>query len=150
AKLDRRHDRRPLTLEELRSVIQAAGRSTKEFRGLTGRDRAVLYSVACASGFRAEELASLCPPAFDLGGDPPTVTLSAEAAKNGRAAVQPLPADVVEALRGYLAGRPDDRPLWPGTWYQKAADMLRVELDACGIPYAVQGPDGPLYADFHA
>src|SRR5262249_53075569 len=59
-------------------------------------------------------------------------------------------ADVVEALRGYLAGRPDDRPLWPGTRYQKAADILRVELDACGIPYAVQGPDGPLYADFHA
>src|SRR5262245_42830342 len=28
--------------------------------------------------------------------------------------------------------------------------MLRLELDACGIPYAVEGPDGPLYADFHA
>src|SRR5262249_44495790 len=37
-----------------------------------------------------------------------------------------------------------------GTWYQRAADMLRIELDACGIPYAVEGPNGPLYADFHA
>jgi hypothetical protein len=28
--------------------------------------------------------------------------------------------------------------------------MLRIERDACGSPYAVEGPDGPLYADFHA
>jgi integrase len=28
--------------------------------------------------------------------------------------------------------------------------MLRIDLDAVGIPYAVEGPDGPLYADFHA
>ena len=28
--------------------------------------------------------------------------------------------------------------------------MLRIDLDAAGIPYAVEGPDGPLYADFHA
>ncbi len=149
-KLDRRHDRRALPFEEMRAVIQAARQSALPFRGLTGADRAVLYSVACASGFRAEELASLTPRAFDLAGDPPTVTLSAEDAKNGRTAVQPLPPDVAEALRGYLAGRPADRPVWPGKWFKHAAEMLRVELDACGIPYAVEGPDGPLYADFHA
>ena len=28
--------------------------------------------------------------------------------------------------------------------------MLRIDLDAAGIPYAVEGPDGPEYADFHA
>jgi hypothetical protein len=28
--------------------------------------------------------------------------------------------------------------------------MLRIELDACGIAYSVEGPDGPLYADFHS
>jgi hypothetical protein len=28
--------------------------------------------------------------------------------------------------------------------------MLRIDLDAAGIPYTVEGPDGPLYADFHA
>src|SRR5262249_43790054 len=30
------------------------------------------------------------------------------------------------------------------------AEMLRIDLDAVGIPYAVDGPDGPEYADFHA
>ena len=28
--------------------------------------------------------------------------------------------------------------------------MLRIDLDAAGVPYVVQGPDGPLFADFHA
>ena len=28
--------------------------------------------------------------------------------------------------------------------------MLRIDLEAAGIPYAVEGPDGPLFADFHA
>ena len=28
--------------------------------------------------------------------------------------------------------------------------MLREDLEAAGIPYAVEGPDGPLFADFHA
>ncbi|MBN9523915.1 tyrosine-type recombinase/integrase [bacterium] len=28
--------------------------------------------------------------------------------------------------------------------------MLRRDLETVGIPYAVDGPDGPEYADFHA
>jgi hypothetical protein len=28
--------------------------------------------------------------------------------------------------------------------------MLRTDLDAAGVPYAVAGPDGPLFADFHS
>jgi hypothetical protein len=28
--------------------------------------------------------------------------------------------------------------------------MLAADLESAGIPYAVDGPDGPLYADFHA
>ncbi len=90
-KLDRRHDRRPLPLEDLRRVFQAAAASVHPFRGLSGRDRAALYAVASASGFRAEELSSLNPSAFDLTADAPTVALAAADAKNGRTAIQPLP-----------------------------------------------------------
>jgi integrase len=143
-------DRRSLSLEELRSAIQEANLSDRGFRELTGPDLAILYSVACASGFRASELARLCPSAFDLDGDPPTITLSAAEAKNGKTAVQPLPPDIASALRGYLAGRPVQEPVWPGTWAKKAAEMFNLDLDAAGIPYVVDGPDGPLYADFHA
>ena len=28
--------------------------------------------------------------------------------------------------------------------------MLRIDLEAAGIPYEVEGPEGPLFADFHA
>jgi hypothetical protein len=27
--------------------------------------------------------------------------------------------------------------------------MLRIDLEAAGSPYVVEGPDGPLFADFH-
>lgn len=65
---------------------------------------------------------------------------------------EPLPADVAELLRHYLEGKPAGRPLWGGTWARdrKGAEMLRLDLAAAGIPYMVPGPDGPLFADFHA
>ena len=30
------------------------------------------------------------------------------------------------------------------------AEMLRRDLETAGIPYAVEGPDGPEYVDFHS
>src|SRR5262245_33455369 len=32
----------------------------------------------------------------------------------------------------------------------RGAEMLRLDLEAASIPYVVDGPDGPLYADFHS
>src|SRR5262249_27676935 len=86
----------------------------------------------------------------DLAADLPAVVLPARLAKNKKGKVQPLAADVAEALRAYLDGRPEDSPVWPGTWKVDAAEMLRADLEAADIPYAVEGPDGPLCADFHA
>jgi integrase len=148
-KLDPRHNRRPLAACELRAVIHAALQSGRAFRGLDGQSRGMLYSVACATGFRAGELASLRSSDFDLAADPPAVTLRAENAKNGRTAVQPLPGELVDALQRFLAGRDPAAPVWSGTWAEKAAAMFRDDLDTAGVPYIVEGPDGPLFADFH-
>jgi integrase len=149
--LDRRHDRRELTEEELRRLLSAARASERTFRGLSGWDRFHLYATACGTGFRASALASLTPESFDLGGETPTVTLSARRNKSRVQKVQPLPADVAGLLRDYLRDKPSDQPLWCGTWARdgKGSEMLRIDLDAAGIPYVVDGPDGPLYADFH-
>ncbi len=59
--------------------------------------------------------------------------------------------DQPTALRGYLAGKPVGGRVWGGTWARdkRGAEMMRGDLTAAGIPYAVDGPDGPLYADFH-
>lgn len=148
--VDRRHDRRLLDEDELRRLIEAAQQSTRSFRGLSGTDRAKLYLTACTTGFRAQELSSLAPIAFDLDDTPPTVTLSAMNAKNSRTAVQPLPPPVAESLKDYLVGRPEREAIWPGLWYERAAQMIRIDLEAAGIKYQEYSPDGLLYADFHA
>jgi integrase len=152
AKVDRRHDRRELTAEELRRLLDAARTSPTGFRGLDGSDRFYLYAVACGTGFRASSLASLTPESFDLDAEAPVVTLAARHAKNRRTKVQPLPADLAELLRDFLRDKAPFQPLWPGTWARdrKGAEMLRIDLEAAGIPYAVEGPDGTLFADFHA
>jgi integrase len=150
--LDRRHDRRELAEDELRRVLSAARASERTFRGLSGWDRFHLYATACGTGFRASALASLTPESFNLEAEIPTVTLSARRNKSRVLKVQPIPADVAELLRAYLDSKPAGVPLWGGTWAKegKGAEMLRIDLEAAGIPYSVEGPDGPLFADFHA
>lgn len=41
-------------------------------------------------------------------------------------------------------------PVWPGTWHKHAAEVLKIDLEAAGIPYALEGPHGVAFADFHA
>src|SRR5262249_24189211 len=147
---DRRHDRRELEADELRRLLAAALASGGAFRGLAGRDRWALYLTACGTGFRARALAGLTPDDFDLSAEVPAVVQPARLAKNKKAKVQPLPADVADALRGYLADKPAGRPVWRGGWRDDAAEIIRGDLADAGIPYTVPGPDGDLYADFHA
>ena len=92
---------------------------------MTGPDRAVLYLVAAASGFRAGELQVLTPECFDLDGDPPTVTVKAAYSKRRRDDAQPIPTSVAEQLRPWLAAKPSGKPIFPG-WTRRTAEMLRV------------------------
>ncbi len=152
SKTDIRHGRRELTESELRSLFVATRKSTRVFRGLTGTDRFHLYLTAAGTGFRANALANLNPSDFDLNEAGPVVTLAARFAKNRKQKTQPLPSHVAAALREYLAGKPANSPVWGGTWARdhRGAEMLRIDLDAAGIAYVTEGPDGPEYADFHA
>lgn len=149
-KIDRRHDRQSLAPENVALLLDSTLASTWSFRDLSGRDRHALYLAAVATGFRASELASLTPASFDLDADPPAVALAGLHAKNRKPVLQPLPNDVADTLRSYLAGKPANAVVWPGTWTEKASAMLRHDLEACGLPYVIDGPDGPLHADFHS
>jgi integrase len=152
AEADVRHARRELTAGELGALFEATRTSDRSFRGLTGADRFHLYLTAATTGFRARALANLTPADFALGGETPVVTLAARFNKSRKPKVQPLPPETADALRGYLAGKPAGKPVWGGTWARdkRGAEMIRGDLEVAGIAYAVEGSDGPAYADFHA
>ncbi len=164
ARVDVRHERRALTAKELGGLIAIVEKSETTFRGLDGSTRATLYRLAAMTGLRASELASLTPASFDLAADPPMVTIGAAYSKHRREDVLPLHPDLAARLRQWLSeceNAADDQrtvlafdraaeakpePLFPGTWPEKAATMLRIDLDAAGIPYATDSG----YADFHS
>lgn len=123
-----RHARREFSPEELRRLLDAACQSPRFLRKLSGRDRYFLYLTACATGFRASELASLTPEAFNLDSDTPTATVQAACTKNRREAVQPLPLDVARNLRDYLRDKPAGKPVWPGKWKSRAFLMVQKDL----------------------
>jgi len=150
--VDRRHDRRELEVDVLRSLLNATLRSERTFRGLSGDERFHLYVTACGTGFRASALGSLRPESFDLDGEMPTVTLAARNAKNRKTKVHPISDEIAEALRDFVKGKSAGKAIWGGTWAKghRAAEMLRIDLEAAGIPYETEGPDGPLFADFHS
>lgn len=126
---DIRHARRELCADELRWLLETTRQSARGFRGLAGFDRFALYLTAAGTGFRRGELVSLTPASFDLAGDRPTARVEAAYSKNRKEARQPLPADLAAALRDYLYSKPTDAPVWPGTWAERAASMLRADLD---------------------
>ena len=120
-------------------LIAAAQASGRTFRGLSGPDCCPASFAACGTGFRASVLASLTPEDFDLAGEVPTVMLAVARNKLRRGKVQPLAGDVA-ARPAYLGGKPACVPRW-GPWAsdRKAADMLRIDLAAAGIPYRTEG-----------
>jgi len=146
--VDLRHARRALTAEELGRLLVTTLGSTFTFRGMTGPRRHCLYSLACATGFRSRELASLTPAHFDLVKG--QALMPARRGKNRKTTRQPLPTDIVDLVRSYTQEMAADDRLFPGTWWEKGAKMLRHDLAAVGIPYKIDTPDGPLFADFHA
>ena len=57
-KLDRRHDRRALTADEMQRLVNAA-ETGPEVEGVAGPDRAMMYVLSAWTGFRRREISSL-------------------------------------------------------------------------------------------
>lgn len=150
AELDRRRVRREVTVDELARLLESTRTTPDVFEDLAGPDRVMLYLTAFGTGFRRSEVAALTPAWFDLSGEPPTVRLPRRLEKARRGARQALPRGLAVLLANYLRGRDPAAPVWPGGWRDRAAEMLRFDLERASVPYVVDGPDGPEYADFHA
>jgi len=127
-KLDRRHDRRSLSDDELALLIEAA-QGGKRLCGLVGPTRAMLYRLAVETGLRASELGSLTPESFDLTDlDEAAVTVAAGYSKHRRQDVLPLRRDVAEALAEFLADKLPGRPAFPMP--DKPVKMVQRDLAA--------------------
>jgi len=109
AETDKRYERRGFTPDEMAALL-AWTRQAPTRWGMTDPARAAAYLLAFASGLRANEIRTLTADSFDLASEPPTVTVEAAYSKHRRTDVQPLPADVAEALAGYLAGADGEMP----------------------------------------
>ena len=183
AEADRRRVRRDMTPEEVARVIRSAESSPhvkveRRSRDDTGAlkvgtvtlhypERGWAYRIATETGFRAGEIASLTPAAFDLSATPPTIRVGAAYTKNRREAIQPIRPSFADALRPWLAGKPATTPLGllPN---KKAASVLRADLDAARSVWIEEASDADeraerersdflryqdsqgRYADFHA
>jgi integrase len=108
---ENRRKRRALASDELALLIAHAEASGPSL-GVPGKDRAMFYRLAAGTGFRRNELATLTPEAFDLDGDPPTVTIEAGYSKHRRRDVQPIRADLAGLLADWLEGKPAGVPVF--------------------------------------
>ncbi len=66
--------------------------------------------------------------------------------KRRRRDEQPIPARIVHELRHFLGKKEPGAFVWPGTWNEKAAKMLRADLKEAKVPY--ETASGVF--DFHA
>ena len=141
--VDRRHDRRALTDDELRRLI-AAAESGPTLQHCPGPERALIYRLAALTGLRANEIGTLKKMSFDLDANPPTVTVEAAFSKHRRRDVQPLPTELVSHLRKHLTTKDDDELAFHMP--KKPVRTLRHDLQAAGIDYETRHG----FADFHA
>jgi integrase len=146
AAADVRHGRRLAAAGELAALFAyLEGPDAGMRRGLSPAQRALAYRLALYCGLRAGEISRLTRASFDLAAR--TVTVAAASDKRRRRAVLPLPSWLAEALAAHLdAGG----ALWGRLRPRSTSRLLAADLAACGVAYEEEGPDGPLFLDFHS
>jgi integrase len=137
--------RRVLSDAEFERLLESLPQSeSRHRRGLA--ERRIIYLIARWTGLRAAEVASLRPSSFELDGATPVAVIPVTISKRRKEDRQPIPSFLVPELREFIAGKPVNDRLFPGKWYRRAAEMLRPDLEAAGIPYETHAGQ----ADFHA
>jgi integrase/recombinase XerD len=146
-KLDRRHDRRNLTADELSKLLRATATGPVRHK-LGGVSRAMLYRVAMETGLRRNELRSLTLASLELDSEPPAICVAPASVKNRKQTVQPMRRELADELRSWLQSREmaPESPLWPALT-NHTSKMLKADLGAAGIAYV---DASGRFADFHA
>ncbi len=98
-KADQVRNARPLHVAEIRKLIRKT-RNAPDYRGIPGPERALLYTVACETGLRANELRLLMVDDFDFNGR--NLTVRPEVSKNDTEAVLPMKSTTAEMVRDHV------------------------------------------------
>ena len=169
ARTDRRHDRRALSVEELRRLLTSV-QSGPDRLGMSGAQRALLYRLALETGLRASELRSLTRQSFALDDDPPTVTVQAAYTKRRREDSLPLRPELVASLAEHLKHKAPATAAFDMPRPDGVVAMIKADLDAARAAWlneakhdpperrrrtesgflAYCDPDTGRYVDFHA
>ncbi len=126
---DRRRVRRPLLPDEFEWLLRVTGEGPAEQK-LSGPDRAMLYLIGCYTGFRRNEIYSVCPASFEFDSDPATLTVRAGYSKRRREDLIPLRADLAIRIRDWIASKSLPSPLdtlFPAR-PERTAEMLREDM----------------------
>jgi integrase len=75
-------------------------------------------------------LASLVPSSFNLDAEPPFIRLQAKCSRRRKNDIQPIPRELADVLRPWLARKPAEQPVWPGTWRERTWKMIGKDLAA--------------------
>ncbi|MGA2678868.1 MAG: tyrosine-type recombinase/integrase [Sedimentisphaerales bacterium] len=139
---DRRHDRRALTVDEIRRLLDIT--ATEPFRfGMFGSERSMLYRLAIETGLRANELRTLTIASLNFVDH--TITITAIYSKHRRQDTIPLRSDTVVELQAFIHGKLPNARVFSVP--DKPVKMFRADLQAANIAYV---DESGRYADFHA
>ncbi|MBA2114093.1 tyrosine-type recombinase/integrase [Bremerella alba] len=144
--VDVRRNRRALTQDEFKRLVQSARESDTSIQCYDGETRAKIYILSYMTGLRRGELASLTPANFDLASQPATVTIPATISKHRKKDVLPLHPDLVTFLHVWLKDLQSCEVLFPHLAKRRTWLMVKKDLERVGIAY--ETPEG--VADFHA
>lgn len=143
---DRRHDRRAPTDEEIERLMEELHREgCPVLRKMTGPQRAMLYKVSMATGFRAKECRTLQWDSFDL--EKGTVLCLAAYSKRKRKDRQPLPDWLVQELKEW---KESGGKLFQTLPVKFPGEMLKSDLKRAGVPRSVVIEGNKLFFDFHS
>jgi len=128
---DIRRARRALSQEEIDWLLTTleATKGESSRCGINAIDRAMLYAIALATGFRQRALLSLEKCSFQLDCPHPFVRLSAKWNKNGKNRDQIIPVELAARLRNWLVDKPGAGRIWRPLPHARLGLRFRRDLD---------------------
>lgn len=130
---DRRVVRRVLDPDDMNRLILAARDSATTFHGMSGRDRAMAYTLAAYTGRRLTALKKMSRTDIHFdpeSGLPLSITTGARMQKSKKLHTVPVHPALASDLAEWLADKPAVGPIFSGwkTWADRGAELVQHDL----------------------